>query len=92
MAKQRKTWVFSPPKPPPPPVPDDLKAEVERKAGALVEEFLKPQFIKPPPKDWRWNYIIDILGGRRTWGLSTSGTLTCCHSTLAACFNISTLT
>ena len=60
MAKQRKTWVFSPPKPPPPPVPDDLKAEVERKAGALVEEFLKPQFIKPPPKNWRWNYIIDI--------------------------------
>src|SRR5262245_3050718 len=60
MAKQRKTWVFSPPKPPPPPVPDDLKAEVERKAEALVEEFLKPQFIKPPPKDWRWNYIIDI--------------------------------
>ena len=35
MAKRRKTWVFSPPKPPPPPVPDDLKAEVERKAEAL---------------------------------------------------------
>ena len=60
MAKQRKTWVFSPPKPPPPPVPDDLKAEAEQKAGALVEEFLKPQFIKPPPKNWRWNYLIDI--------------------------------
>jgi hypothetical protein len=59
MAKQRKTWVFSPPKPFPRPVPDDLKAEVERKAGALVEEFLKPEFIKPPPKNWRWNYIID---------------------------------
>jgi hypothetical protein len=60
MAKQRKTWVFSPPKPPTPPVPDDLQAEVERKAGALVEEFLKPQFLKPPPKNWRWNCIIDI--------------------------------
>jgi hypothetical protein len=92
MAKKRaktRTWVHGPPKPP---VPDDLNAEVERKAEVLVEESLKPQFIKPPPKDWRWNYIIDILGGRRTWGLSTSGTLTCCHSTLAACFNISTLT
>jgi hypothetical protein len=59
MAKQRKTWVFSPPKPPPP-VPDGLKAEVEQKAEALVGEFLKPEFIKPPPKNWRWNYIIDI--------------------------------
>ena len=33
MAKQRKTGMFSPPKPAPPPVPDNLKAEVERKAG-----------------------------------------------------------
>ena len=65
MAKQRKTWVFSSPKPPPPPVPDDLKAEVERKAEALVEEFLKPQFLKPPPKNWRWNYIIGIQGRLR---------------------------
>jgi hypothetical protein len=60
MAKQRKTWVFSPPKPPPPPVPDDLKAEAVTKAGELVERFLKPQFLKPPPKDRRWNYISDI--------------------------------
>jgi hypothetical protein len=64
MAKQRKTWVFSPPKPPTPPVPDNLKAEVEAKAEALVDEFLKPQFIKPPPKNWRWNYLIDI---HRKW-------------------------
>jgi hypothetical protein len=21
---------------------------------------LKPQFVSPPPKIWRWNYIIDI--------------------------------
>ena len=51
VARQRKTWAFSPPKPPPPPVPDDLKAEVE--------------FIKPPPKNWRWNHIIDIQGRLR---------------------------
>lgn len=57
MAKQRKTWVYSPPKPT---VPDDLTASVKAKAEALVEEFLKPEFIKPPPKNWRWNYIIDI--------------------------------
>ena len=60
MAKQRMTWtwVSSPHKPP---VPDDLKAEVKMKAEGLVEEFLKPQFVKPPPKNWRWNYIIDIF-------------------------------
>jgi hypothetical protein len=51
VAKQRKTWVHCPPKPSPPPVPDNLKAEVEKKAEALVAEFLKPQFIKPPPKN-----------------------------------------
>ena len=43
MAKQRKTWVFSPPKPPPPPVPDDLKAEAEQKAGAMGTTIYSPQ-------------------------------------------------
>jgi hypothetical protein len=65
MAKQRKTWVYCPPKPSPPLVPDNLKAEVEKKAEALVEEFLKPQFIKLPPNNCRWNYIIDIQGRLR---------------------------
>jgi hypothetical protein len=51
------TWVHSPEKLK---APDDLKAEVLSKANELIEEFLKPQFIKPPPKNWRWNYIIDI--------------------------------
>jgi hypothetical protein len=60
MAKQRKAWVYCPPKPLPPQMRDNLKAEVERKAEALVEEFLKPQFIKPPPNNLRWNCIIDI--------------------------------
>jgi hypothetical protein len=54
------TWVYSPKSLPKPKVPDDLKAEGQRKAEALVEEFLRPQFIKPPPKNRRWNYIIDI--------------------------------
>jgi hypothetical protein len=46
-ARQRKTRVFRPPKPLTPPVPDDLKAEVKTKAEALVEEFWKPEFLKP---------------------------------------------
>jgi hypothetical protein len=55
------TWIVSPKSLPKPAVPEDLKAEVKDKATALVEEFLKPQFIKPPPKNWRWNYINDIF-------------------------------
>jgi hypothetical protein len=60
MAKKPRTWVFSPKSLPKPAVPKEFKAEVQDKATVLVEEFLKPQFIKPPPKKWRWNYIIDI--------------------------------
>jgi hypothetical protein len=62
MAKKKpKTWVYSPPKPPKPPVPEDLKAEVDGKAQALVEEVLKPKIVKPPPEDQRWNYLMDIF-------------------------------
>jgi hypothetical protein len=54
----RKTW--GPSRLQKPKVPDDLKAEVSTSADELVEEFLKPNFIKKPPKKPRWNYIIDI--------------------------------
>ena len=41
-------WVYSPPKPK---VPDTVKAEVEAKAKELVNAILKPEHIKPPPKN-----------------------------------------
>ena len=59
MAKSKKTWVYSPPKPPKPKVPESVKAEVEKKATELVESTLKPR-IEPPPKDERFNYLVDI--------------------------------
>jgi hypothetical protein len=58
--KPAKMWVFSPPKAAKPAAPAGLKAEVEAKATALVSDYLKPQHVKPPPKDDRFNYIIDI--------------------------------
>ncbi len=61
MAKKKRRqyqWVYSPPKPPKPKVPEDLKEEVAEKAQPLVEQF-KKEHVKPP-KDTRWNYIIDI--------------------------------
>jgi hypothetical protein len=57
--KPKRTWIYSPKKRTPPKVPNDIKAEVEAKANELVETYLKPTYIKPPPKDQRWNYIID---------------------------------
>jgi hypothetical protein len=41
-------------------VPDLLKTEVEAKAKDLIENVLKPKHLQPPPKDERFNYIIDI--------------------------------
>ena len=41
-------------------LPASLKAEVEAKANALIENVLKPKHVLPPPQDGRFNYIIDI--------------------------------
>ncbi len=61
--KQPKRWVYSPPKPAKPSVPEAVKAQVEAKARELIDTVLKPQHVKPPPKDERFNYSID-LGGK----------------------------
>jgi hypothetical protein len=58
--KTKKQWVYAPTKSPKPAVSDELKAEVRKKADELVEAFLKTNFIKPPPTDTQWNYIVDI--------------------------------
>jgi hypothetical protein len=57
MAKKQKRWIYSPPKPKP---PEGIKTTVKAKADDLVETVLKPQHIKPPPEDMRWNYVVDI--------------------------------
>ena len=57
---RRKMWVFSPPKRSKPKVPDIIKANVETKANELTETVLKPNHIKPPSGDERFNYIVDI--------------------------------
>jgi hypothetical protein len=58
--KQPKLWIYSPPKPAKPTAPETLKAEVEAKAGELIDTVLKPEHVKPLPRDERFNYIIDI--------------------------------
>ena len=60
MAKPRKPWRISPAKKSKTPLPDSLKAEVEAKAAALIENVLKPRHVLPPPKDGQFNHLIDI--------------------------------
>ena len=60
MAKRRKMWVYSPPKPPKPKVPNAVKTDVKAKASALIETVLKPKHVKAPPAEERFNYIADI--------------------------------
>ncbi len=60
MAKSTaKTWVFNP-KREPLEVPEKVKVQVTEKFDALVENVLKPLYVKPPPKDKRFNYLVDI--------------------------------
>ena len=58
MAKMRPQWVYRPP--PASRVPDSVKEQVTAKANEIVETVFKPRYVKPPPKDERFNYIVDI--------------------------------
>ena len=60
MAARGKRWLYSPPRQPKPKVPDAVKADVEAKAREIVETVLKPDHLKPPPEDMRFNYVVDI--------------------------------
>src|ERR1700680_4374065 len=42
-------------------VPPDIKLEVQRRAGDLINSTLKPRHILPPPKKERFNYLVDSL-------------------------------
>jgi hypothetical protein len=60
MKRRQKAWFYNPQKSPKPKVPENLKVEIETKANELVESFMKPEYIKPPPEDLRFNYVVDI--------------------------------
>jgi len=60
MAKKPKAWISTPKRQSKPKVPDAFKADVEAKANELVETVLKPKYVEPPPKEPRFNYIIDL--------------------------------
>ena len=39
---------------------ESIKLEVSKAAANLIETFLKSKYVPPPPKDARFNYIVDI--------------------------------
>ena len=42
-------------------ISDMLKHEVKAKTDSLIDNVLKPKYIKPPPEDNDFNYIVDIF-------------------------------
>jgi hypothetical protein len=58
--KPGRHWTWAPSKREKPTVPEKIKADLEAKAAKLVEEVLMPKYIKPPPKDQRFNYPTTI--------------------------------
>lgn len=60
MAKQKKAWVYSPAHDPRTTMPETFKAEVERKVNELIETALSPKYVKPPPKNPKFNYVTGL--------------------------------
>jgi hypothetical protein len=60
MAKKRNPWDIRPQRTKTA-LPAWIKAEVQTKADALIENVLKPKHVLPPPEDAQFNYIIDIV-------------------------------
>jgi hypothetical protein len=58
--KKPMTWMVRHTKPKKSSIPESLKALVDAKAKELVETVLQPKFIQLPPKNPRFNYIIDV--------------------------------
>jgi hypothetical protein len=60
MAKQRRAWMPGPATKTKSALPGTVKDEVDTKARELIETVLKPQHVKPPAQNERFNYITDI--------------------------------
>jgi hypothetical protein len=59
MPRPREPWNIRPSKRRAP-VPATLTAEVETKARDLIQNVLKPRYVRPPQEDEQFNYITEI--------------------------------
>lgn len=53
-----RRWVASPP--PKPAIPASVKADVTRRAQELVDTVLTPRYVREPPTEPQWNYIVGL--------------------------------
>lgn len=60
--EKRKMWMWGPAKSEKVNPSDSVKKEVKEKCDDFIEKVLKPEHIKPPPKDNQFNYLADIYG------------------------------
>lgn len=58
MEKGRRTWAWVQAKPSC--VPQAVKEDLSRRAGAFIDLDLKPKHVTPPPGNPKFNYIVDI--------------------------------
>ena len=58
MIVSRKKWTWAPAKPSA--VPQAIKADVEAKARHFIDSHLTPIYIKTPPKNLEFNYLVEI--------------------------------
>ena len=56
--REQRTWVCA--TKPATPVPSTVKESLTAAANEIVETVLKPEYLKPPPRGYRFNYIVDI--------------------------------
>jgi hypothetical protein len=61
MAKRSQTWGYCPPKLSKSKISEFEKANILIKAEKLVNEHLKPAYIKPAPKDADFNHLVDLF-------------------------------
>jgi hypothetical protein len=71
-------WVYDPKSKPGTKPPDELKQEVSKKAEAILDEW-RQLYIKPVPKNYKWNYLIQLHGRWRGNYFTFGGTYACPH-------------
>lgn len=75
--KNPMTWLPARPRAKKPAIPESLKATVNARAIEFVETILKPRFIQPPPREPRFNYIIDVVAKFHGSSLFFASTYAC---------------
>ena len=53
-----RRWATPPP--PKPTIPASVKADVTARAQDLVETVLTPRYVREPPTDPQWNYLVGL--------------------------------